>query len=96
MFNKLLHIDYASELNIIKKSEMIKEIYTIIHKAFENGQPFFRIHIFPFKMTDNNMRKYRKKKWSGFWKNLKEGYDYFKKHKTPPDVSVHNKKYIFN
>ncbi|MCK5004281.1 MAG: murein L,D-transpeptidase [Candidatus Aminicenantes bacterium] len=74
----------------------IKEIYTIIHKAFENGQPFFRIHIFPFKMTDNNMRKYRKKKWSDFWKNLKEGYDYFKKHKTPPDVSVRNKKYIFN
>lgn len=74
----------------------IKEIYTIIHKALENGQPYFRIHIFPFKMTDNNMRKYRNQKWSDFWKNLKEGYDYFKKHKTPPDVSVRNKKYIFN
>lgn len=74
----------------------IKEIYTIIHKALENGQPYFRIHIFPFKMTDNNMRKYRNQKWSDFWKNLKEGYDYFKNHKTPPDVTVRNKKYIFN
>ncbi len=74
----------------------IKEIYTIIHKAFEKGQPFFRIHIFPFKMTDNNMRKYRSKKWTEFWKNLKDGYEYFKEHKIPPDVSVKNKKYIFN
>lgn len=74
----------------------IKEIYTIIHKAFENGQPFFRIHIFPFKMTDKNMGKYRNKKWTEFWRNLKEGYDYFKEYKTPPDVTVRNKKYIFN
>jgi len=74
----------------------IKEIYTIAYKALAKGQPFFRIHIFPFKMTGNNIKKYRDQKWSDFWKNLKEGYDYFKKHKVPPNVSVHNKKYIFN
>jgi len=74
----------------------IKEIYTIIHKAFEKGQPYFRIHIFPFKMTGNNMTKYRNSNWTDFWENLKDGYDYFEKHKTPPDVTVRNKKYIFN
>lgn len=74
----------------------IEEIFTIIHKAFEKGQPFFRIHIFPFKMTENNFTKYRNTKWNSFRKNLKEGYDYFEKHKIPPKVSVRNKKYIFN
>lgn len=74
----------------------IKEIYTIIHKAFEGGQPYFRIHIFPFKMTDLNMKKYRDMDWQKFWENLKEGYDWFEKHKSPPNVTVRNKKYIFN
>ncbi len=74
----------------------IKEIYTIIQKAFEGGQPYFRIHIFPFKMTDNNMTKFKDSNWTEFWKNLKEGYDYFEKHKTPPNVTVRKKKYIFN
>ena len=74
----------------------IEEIYTIIHKAFEQGQPFVRTHIFPFKMTENNITKYRNTKWNTFRRNLKEGYDYFEKHKVPPNVSVRNKKYIFN
>ncbi|MEN8153995.1 MAG: murein L,D-transpeptidase family protein [Acidobacteriota bacterium] len=74
----------------------IEEIFTIIHKAYENGQPFFRIHIFPFKMIDNNLAKYKNTKWNSFRRNLKEGYEYFEKHKVPPDVSVRNKKYIFD
>ena len=74
----------------------IKEIYTIIHKAFENGQPYFRIHIFPFKMTETNMAIHKNSDWGEFWKNLKEGYDHFEKHKTPPNITVRNRKYLFN
>jgi murein L,D-transpeptidase YafK len=74
----------------------IKDIYTIAYKALQNGQPFFRIHIFPFRMTDNNMKKFRSGKWSEFWQNLKDGYDYFEKYKIPPSVTVRNKKYTFN
>lgn len=74
----------------------IEEIYALADAALRNGQPFFRVHIFPFKMTDNNIRKHKKTKWYPFWLNLKQGYDYFENNgHVPPDVSVKNKKYSF-
>jgi murein L,D-transpeptidase YafK len=73
----------------------IEEIYAIGDAAFRNNQKFFRVHIFPFKMKDENIEKYKESEWSEFWKNLKEGYDYFEKNKIPPNVEIEDKKYIF-
>jgi len=73
----------------------IEEIYTLIDAAFRNGQRFFRIHIFPFRMTEENMQKYRNSKWFNFWQNLKEGYDFFEQSHIPPNVGVRNGRYIF-
>jgi murein L,D-transpeptidase YafK len=64
----------------------IEEIYTIAVAAFRNGQKFFRVHIFPFRMDSENMETYKQSEWIEFWKNLKEGYDFFEKHKIPPNV----------
>lgn len=74
----------------------IEEIYTLVHKAFEGGQKLINIHIFPFKLTEQNLNLHKDlNKWNSFWKNLKVGYDYFEKTKTPPMVSVKNKVYVF-
>ena len=73
----------------------IEEIYAIADASFRAGQKFFRIHILPFKMTEENMEKHNKSKYIEFWKNLKEGYDFFEKNKIPPDVNIRSKKYIF-
>jgi len=40
------------------------------------------------------MAKVQKNRWFKFWKNLKEGYDYFEKNRIPPKVRVKNRKYI--
>lgn len=74
----------------------IEEIYTIAQKAFEGGQAFFRIHIFPFRMTNDELQKHSDSKWYSFWQNLQEGFEYFEKTNTPPNVGVHDKKYTFN
>lgn len=71
------------------------EIYAIVESAIIAGQHQVPIHIFPFKMTDKNMRKYRSSKWISFWENLKEGYDYFEGHLAPPLVTVQDKRYHF-
>lgn len=76
--------------------DVIEEIYTLVSKSFENGQPFFRVHIFPFKMTDKNMLRFTTSDNYEFWKNLKEGYDYFEVNKLPPNVEVRNKVYAFD
>lgn len=73
----------------------INEIYTLAHAAFENGQPFFRVHIFPFRMDANRLERFKRNRWYSFWRNLKEGYDYFLQHGQPPNVTVVNRRYHF-
>ena len=73
----------------------IEEIYTLAGAALRYGQPFFRIHIFPFAMTAKNMARYGNSQWIDFWWNLKQGYDSFEKDHCPPNVSVQNGKYHF-
>ena len=36
----------------------------------------------------------KKHKWYPFWKTLKEGYDYFEKHRLPPNVVVCERRYV--
>ncbi len=75
---------------------LIEEIYTIINASFEEHQPFFRIHIFPFRMNEKRLTQEKDNKWLPFWDNLKEGYDWFEKKKNPPNVETINRKYVFN
>jgi len=74
----------------------IEEIYALVEAALRGGQPFFRVHIFPFRMTRENMEKTRGSRWSPFWENLKEGYDFFENNgHRPPNVEVRNGRYRF-
>ena len=73
----------------------IEEIYALADAALRNGQEFFRVHCFPFRMIEENMRKHKKSKWYSFWKNLKQGYDFFEQNSRPPNVLVQNKLYVF-
>lgn len=73
----------------------INEIYALAHAAFKGGQPFFRVHIFPFELEDETLSQYKGHKWYAFWKNLQEGYDFFNAYKYPPNVVVKNGVYHF-
>lgn len=73
----------------------INEIYSLAHAAFEAGQPFFRVHIFPFKLEEKALERYSEHKWYSLWDNLKTGYDLFNVHKVPPNVVVKNRQYHF-
>jgi len=73
----------------------IEELYLLANAAFENGQSFFRVHSFPFRMTDEAMAAYENNRWINFWRNLKTGYDVFEHKRIPPDVSVKDAKYVF-
>jgi murein L,D-transpeptidase YafK len=74
----------------------METIYTLADAALRNGQPFFRVHIFPFRMNHSNMHHHRRSLWIGFWRNLKDGYDWFAEHRhTPPNVILDNGRYCF-
>jgi len=73
----------------------IDEIYTLCATALQQGQPFFRVHIFPFKMTQKRLDQETDSPHFAFWQNLKEGHDAFENNHRPPNVTVHNKTYQF-
>ena len=73
----------------------IEEIYGLAEAALKNGQDYFQVHSFPFRMTDNNMRRHKLSEWYGFWENLKQGYDKFERERIPPKVMVWDKRYVF-
>lgn len=73
----------------------IERIYTYAHEAFVNGQRFFRVHVFPFRMTDANMAMHSGSPHDTFWKNLKKGYDFFECRGVEPDVNTNDGQYTF-
>lgn len=73
----------------------IEEIYALADAALRNGQRFFHVHCFPFRMTNGNMKKHGESQWVSFWENLQIGYDLFERTRQPPNVLVKNKEYVF-
>lgn len=74
----------------------IEEIYFLAAESLKRGAPFFRVHVFPYRMSDERMETLSEAaEWFAFWANLKEGYDYFEFLKRPPDVTVAEGKYRF-
>jgi len=72
----------------------IEEIYALVESALKQGEKFVPVHIYPFKMTNENMAGHANNKWLDFWVNLKEGYDYFEVEKLPPHIGIKNGKYL--
>ncbi len=73
----------------------MEEIFAFARFAFNGGQKSFQMQAFPFRMTPENMARYRNDPNYAFWQNLKEGYDLFELTKVPPRVGVCDKKYTF-
>jgi murein L,D-transpeptidase YafK len=74
----------------------IEEIYTLVAAALEKGQPYVRIHLFPFRMTGERLAAESEHPWIDFWRNLQEGHDWFETHRVPPDTRVEEQRYTFH
>ena len=76
--------------------EQVQDIYSLARDSFKGGQRSFQVQAFPFRMTPENMARHRTSAHMDYWKMLKTGYDHFEISKTPPKVSVCEKKYVFD
>jgi len=74
---------------------VVDEIWDFVTAALDNGQARIPVHVFPFRMTERNLRLRSGDQWSGFWADLKQGYDLFEQTKLPPKVSVCEGRYVF-
>lgn len=75
--------------------QSIEEVYALAIAAFMHGQREFKVHAFPFRMTEEKLAAQTGSKWYSFWRNLKEGYDQFEATLRPPVVGVKDKTYVF-
>lgn len=91
----MIHGNVVSIGCLAMTDEKIEEIYTLCDAALRNGQKFFRVHIFPFRMTDARMAAAAGDEWEDFWKNLREGYDHFERERVPPNATVNGGRYHF-
>ena len=92
----MVHGDCSSRGCYAMTDAGIAEIYALARETFKGGNPSFQLQIFPFRMTAANMAKHATSPHMDFWKNIKEGHDYFELTKTPPVWDVCEKQYIFN
>lgn len=82
----MVHGDCVSIGCMAMTDDGIDEIYTLVDAAHDAGQTSVQIHIFPFRLTEANLKKHQKSEWISFWKNLKEGSDLFEQDHLPPVV----------
>jgi len=76
--------------------EQVADIYALAREAFGGGQKAIQMQSLPFRMTAQNLAKYRSDENMPFWKNLKEGSDHFDVTKREPQVAVCGRRYVFN
>ncbi|WP_422395351.1 L,D-transpeptidase family protein [Methylobacterium bullatum] len=75
--------------------ESMGELYALARDSFAGGQRAFQFQSYPFRMTAQNFAKYRNDPNAPFWKNLKEGSDYFEALREEPRVNVCGTRYVF-
>lgn len=77
----------------------IEEVYLAAVDARDAGQARIPVHIFPCRL-DGDWRKLERESWRrpglmDFWRNLKQGYDRFEKHRRVPRIKVdRNGRYV--
>jgi len=69
------------------------EIYSLAKAALAKGQERFSVHVFPFRMTPENMERYAGHDGSETWSDLKPAYDSFQRTRVPPRVALCGARY---
>lgn len=74
---------------------VIEEIWKLVTAALKAGQARFQVHIFPFRMTEENLSERAASPWATFWRELKAAHDLFEDSQIPPKVSLCRGRYQF-
>jgi len=94
--NLMVHGNCKSVGCYAMTDEQMNEIYALARESFAGGNASFKLELYPFRMTDENMTRYSSNPNIEFWRNLKQGYDTLGTTKRPPDVDVCGGRYVFD
>jgi hypothetical protein len=91
----MVHGSCSSRGCFAMTDETIAEMYALARESFAGGQRTFQFQSYPFRMTAKNLAQHRYDPSMSFWRNLKEGSDYFEVTREEPKVAVCGKRYVF-
>ena len=74
----------------------IEVIYRLVEAALRNGQKSVPVHIFPFRMTENRLRRHDNAQWLAFWLQLEPAYRDFENTRTVPEITMADGRYLVN
>ena len=92
----MVHGDCKSVGCYAMTDDQMKEIYALARESFNGGNTSFKLELYPFRMTVENLTRYATNPNIAFWRNLKEGYDILAAKGAPADVQVCEGKYVFD
>ena len=72
----------------------IDMIYPLVESALNHGQREVPVHIFPFRMNDENMQRHAGSEWWGFWNEIRPAYTAFNTSRRLPVVEVEERRYV--
>jgi murein L,D-transpeptidase YafK len=90
----MIHGGCASIGCFAMTNPVIDELWRVVTAALDGGEARVPVHVFPFRMSEANVAARKAERWSGFWSDLKSGYDAFEKDHIPPVVSVCRGRYV--
>ncbi|MBO0743048.1 MAG: murein L,D-transpeptidase, partial [Hyphomicrobiaceae bacterium] len=65
---------------------VVEEIWRLITAALNGGQARFHVHVFPFRMTPENLASRQNPRWGPFWRELERGNAAFEATHVPPVI----------
>ena len=86
--NIMVHGGCESRGCFAMTDEAMEEIYVLAEAALRHSQQSFPVHVFPFRMTEDNMARHDHRRWVDFWDTLKPAHDWLEQHGQPPTVAV--------
>jgi murein L,D-transpeptidase YafK len=54
--------------------EAMEEIYVLAEAALRHSQQSFPVHVFPFRMNEQNLARHANSRWIDFWHSLQPAY----------------------
>lgn len=72
------------------------DVYNAVVSALAKGQKSIPLHIYPFRLTKENLESHETNSWIDFWRNLANGDAIFSATSRPPEVMACSGHYVFN
>jgi hypothetical protein len=91
----MVHGDCSSMGCFAMTDGQIADIYALTRESFAGGQKSIQMQSFPFRMTPENLAKFRNDPNIAFWRTLKEGNDHFMVTQQETRVAACGGRYAF-